>query len=129
MATGYLRQNATMLAMSVLLGSGTIAIAACTAPDPSTETAPDAEIVTLYVGPEKVDCVGVAPQECLLVRDSPDDEYEFFYSQINGFDYEPGYEYELLVQKTPVENPPADASSIEWTLIEVVSKTPVTSGS
>ena len=129
MATGYLRQNATMLAMSVLLGSGTIAIAACSAPDPSTETAPDAEIVTLYVGPEKVDCVGVAPQECLLVRDSPDDEYEFFYSQINGFDYEPGYEYELLVQKTPVENPPADASSIEWTLIEVVSKTPVTPAS
>ena len=129
MATGYLRQNATMLAMSVLLGSGTIAIAACTAPDPSTETAPDAEMVTLYVGPEKVDCVGVAPQECLLVRDSPDDEYEFFYSQINGFDYEPGYEYELLVQKTPVENPPADASSIEWTLIEVVSKTPVTPAS
>ena len=129
MATGYLRQNATMLAMSVLLGSGTIAIAACTAPDPSPETAPDAEIVTLYVGPEKVDCVGVAPQECLLVRDSPDDEYEFFYSQINGFDYEPGYEYELLVQKTPVENPPADASSIEWTLIEVVSKTPVTPAS
>ena len=129
MATGYLRQNATMLAMSVLLGSGTIAIAACSAPDPSTETAPDAEIVTLYVGPEKVDCVGVAPQECLLVRDSPDDEYEFFYSQINGFDYEPGYEYELLVQKTPVENPPADASSIKWTLIEVVSKTPVTPAS
>jgi hypothetical protein len=125
MATGSLRRNATILAMSVLLGSGTIAIAACTAPESTTETAPDAEIVTLYVGPEKVDCVGVAPQECLLVRDSPDEEYEFFYSQINGFDYEPGYEYELLVQKTPVENPPADASSIAWTLVEVVSQTPV----
>ena len=127
MATSYLRKNATILAMSVLLGSGTIVIAACTAPETSTETAPYAEVVTLYVGPEKVDCVGVAAQECLLVRDSPDDEYEFFYSQINGFDYEPGYEYELLVQKTPVENSPADASSIEWTLIEVVSKTPVIS--
>jgi hypothetical protein len=127
MATGSLRRNATILAMSVLLGSGTIAIAACTAPESTTEMTPDAEIVTLYVGPEKVDCVGVAPQECLLVRDSPDEEYEFFYSQINGFDYEPGYEYELLVQKTPVENPPADASSIAWTLVEVVSQTPVNS--
>ena len=92
------------VALSVLLGLGTGAIAACTAPEESADTTPDVEIVTLYVGPEKVDCVGVAPQQCLQVRYSPDDEYE------------------LLVEKTPVENPPADASSIEWTLVDVVSQ-------
>ena len=53
------------VALSVLLGLGTGAIAACTAPEESADTTPDVEIVTLYVGPEKVDCVGVAPQQCL----------------------------------------------------------------
>lgn len=31
------------------------------------QEATEGEIVRLYVGPEKVDCVGVAPQTCLLV--------------------------------------------------------------
>ena len=108
-----------------LLGLGS-AIAGCTAPpEDSAATLPDAEIVTLYVGPEVVECVGVAPQDCLQVRYAPEDEYQLFYSSIDEFTYEPGYDYELLVQKTPIENPPADASSIQWTLIEVVSQTPV----
>ncbi|MBE9138104.1 DUF4377 domain-containing protein [Nodosilinea sp. LEGE 07088] len=82
------------------------------------------EIVTLFVGPERVDCVGVAPQQCLQVRSTPDEDYQLFYSDIKGFEYVPGYDYELLVQKIPVENPPADASSIEWRLIDVVSQAP-----
>jgi len=112
------------LALTVLLGVGTMAIAACVAPENPAETAPAGEIVTLYVGPVTADCVGVAPQQCLQVRYDPADEYELFYSSINGFDFEPGYDYELLVQKTPIENPPADGSSIEWTLVEIVSQTP-----
>ncbi|WP_204141387.1 DUF4377 domain-containing protein [Halomicronema sp. CCY15110] len=115
------------LTLSVVLGGGTLAIAACTAPDPAAEMTPDVEIVTLYVGPETVDCVGVGPQTCLQVRYEPDGDYELFYSRIEGFEYAPGYAYELLVQKTPVENPPADGSSIEWMLVEVISQTPVTS--
>jgi heat shock protein HslJ len=80
---------------------------------------------TLFVGPELVDCTGVAPQKCMLVKDNPKDEYSFFYDQIEGFDYEEGYEYELVVQVEPVEDPPADASSLKWTLVNVVSKEPV----
>ena len=93
-----------------------------TSPDESTDAA--GEIVTLYVGPEQVDCVGVAPQTCLLVRESTEVDYSYFYDNIEGFEYEPGYNYELRVNKTPVENPPADGSSIRWTLIEVVGKEP-----
>ena len=83
------------------------------------------EIVTLFVGPETVDCVGVGPQTCLLVKENPDDEYMYFYDTIGGFQYEPGYEYELLVLVEPVENPPADASSLKYTLVAEVGKTPV----
>ncbi len=80
---------------------------------------------TVYVGAELVDCVGVAPQKCMLIKENPDDEYTFFYDQIQGFDYEEGYEYELVISEGRVENPPADASSLKWTLVSVESKEPV----
>ncbi len=80
---------------------------------------------TMYVGPETAECVGVAPQTCLQVKESPDAEYTLFYDSIEGFTYEPGYEYELRVRVETVENPPADGSSLRYILIEEVSKTPV----
>ena len=78
----------------------------------------------MYIGPELVDCVGVGPQKCMLVKTDADAEYTYFYDQIEGFDYEEGYAYELLVQVDPVENAPADASSLKYTLVEVVDKQP-----
>jgi len=79
--------------------------------------------MTVYVGPYQVDCVGVAPQKCLLVKEKPGDDWTMHYDPIQGFDYEPGYDYELRILEEKVENPPADASSLRWTLVEVVSKT------
>ncbi len=79
---------------------------------------------TLYVGPELVDCVGVGPMKCMLVKENPEDEYQFFYSEIEGFTFEPGFTYELRVLVEPVANAPADASSLKYTLIEVVSQEP-----
>ena len=84
----------------------------------------ESEVVTMYVGPELVDCVGEGPMLCMQVKYDPDEEWQLFYSQIEGFDFEPGYEYELLVQVDPVENPPAGGSSLRYTLVEEVSKTP-----
>lgn len=118
------RTRFSTLALTVWLGVGAMAIAACTVPEDTVETAPAGEIVTLFVGPETVDCVGVAPQQCLQVRYDPNDEYELFYSRISGFEFEPGYDYELVVQKTPITHPPADGSAIAWTLVEIVSQTP-----
>ncbi|MFN2277052.1 MAG: META domain-containing protein [Candidatus Promineifilaceae bacterium] len=81
-------------------------------------------IVTAWIGPELVDCVGVAPQQCMQVKTNPDDDYGLFYDQIDGFEFEEGYEYELQVLVEPVQNPAQDASALKFTLIEVVSKTP-----
>lgn len=41
---------------------------------------------------------------------------------INGFTYEEGYEYELLILKTYLSNPPMDGSSVTYTYIELLSK-------
>jgi heat shock protein HslJ len=92
---------------------------------PAAPAAPGAETMTLYVGPNRVPCMGVAPMVCYQVRETPDGEYTLFYDQIAGFEYEPGYEYELLVQRETRENVPADASAYVWTLLEEISKTPV----
>ncbi|MGB3701947.1 MAG: META domain-containing protein [Anaerolineales bacterium] len=87
--------------------------------------AAEGEQKTIYVGPELVDCVGVAPQKCMQVKENPEDEYILFYDQIEGFEYEEGFEYQLIISEEQVEDPPADASSIKWTLVSVESKEPV----
>lgn len=91
----------------------------------SVPIAEEAVEKTIYVGPKLVDCVGVTPQKCMLVKENPEDEYTLFYDQIEGFEYEEGFEYKLVIKEEQVENPPADASSIKWTLVSVESKEPI----
>ena len=78
----------------------------------------------LIVADHLENCIGVGPQSCMLVKENPEDEWTFFYDQIEGFEYEEGYTYELLVNQIPVENPAADASSIRYKLKNIISKTP-----
>lgn len=95
----------------------------CATPIETTDSTP---IVTktLYVAAETKTCTGVGEMECLLVKtDKNQAEWEYFYSNIQGFNYQKGYEFELLIQETKVENPPADASNIKYTLVEIISKT------
>lgn len=80
---------------------------------------------TLYINSELVDCEGVGPQKCMQMRRAPDEEWELFYNQIEGFTFEPGFTYELRVRVTPAADVPADASSLQYKLVEVVAKTPV----
>ncbi|ACB49473.1 unknown [Crocosphaera subtropica ATCC 51142] len=54
---------------------------------------------TVYISPETVDCIGVAPQQCLQIKENLEDNWTFFYSSIEGFDYEPGYFYELRISQ------------------------------
>ncbi|KVG34781.1 hypothetical protein WJ31_26725 [Burkholderia ubonensis] len=64
----------------------------------------------------------VAP--CLQVRDRPDGEWSLWYAGIEGFDFKPGFLYELQIDECKVARPPADGSSIRWVLKRVVSSTP-----
>jgi len=86
-----------------------------------------AKTVRYTVASQTGDCIGVAPQKCLLVKKGSDADWEFFYSHIEGFNYEPGYEYTLEVKEDKVENVPADGSSIRYVLVKEISKTPKTS--
>lgn len=87
-------------------------------------TGPESEQFTLYVAPHTVECTGEGVQQCLLVRRSVAAEWTNFYDAIEGFTYEPGFDWTLRVSSREVRNPPADGSSIAYRLITVLEKTP-----
>jgi len=76
----------------------------------------------LYVGSELVDCIGVAPQKCMLIKKNLDSEWEYFYDQIDGFEFQSGYEYKLKIKVKEIKNPPVDSSSLAYSLVEVLEK-------
>lgn len=85
------------------------------------------ETEQIIVASQQADCVGVVPQKCLLVKFSESTEWVFYYSGIDGFEYEPGFEYVLEVKKHTINEPAADQSSIRYELVKVVSKEAKTS--
>lgn len=80
-----------------------------------------------WVNDSKVECVGVAPMQCMQVKKAEnidEGDWQLFYFDIEGFNYEQGYLYKLIVEETeiPLEQVPADASSVKYRLIKVVEK-------
>lgn len=75
------------------------------------------------VASNTVDCTGIAPMKCLQVKEKESDNWGNFYSNIEGFTFEPGFEYVLRVRTEKSTNPPMDGSSIKYTLVKQVSKT------
>ena len=77
---------------------------------------------TVAVGPARVECYGIhGPWECTVV------DGEHFFEEIDGFEHEPGYEYRLRIERYNLwggREPPQDAPSHGYRLLEVISKTP-----
>ncbi len=77
------------------------------------------------VAPTKVDCVGVGKMKCLQVREAGG-KWMNFHSPIEGFDFQEGWRYRLQVAVAKVNNPPADGSSLRYSLVRILDKMPVT---
>ena len=105
------------------------AMAATAVSAPTTPAAPQMRVcagdmdvgcvVDVVVGPELVDCVGVAPMRCMVV------DGELFYGEIEGFEHEAGYRYRIRMERYDPwggEEPPADASARGYRLVEVLEK-------
>ena len=84
--------------------------------------ASSSNITRYVVASTEVDCMGVGPQKCMMVKKGGDDNWTLFYGRIEGFDYVPGYEYVLDVREENIENPPADGSSVKYILVKQISK-------
>lgn len=84
-------------------------------------------VKTIYIGSSVQPCTaGTMETECLQIKWTKDQSvWENFYGQIEGFDFEKGFEYELIVNEEKLENSPADASSFKYSLVKTVSKNKV----
>lgn len=66
---------------------------------------------------------GVVEQSCFLVKYSPEaSNWQYMYNSIEGFEYEPGYEYVLLVNRLELKNVPQDASRYVYRLKNILNK-------
>jgi len=80
------------------------------------------EPARLWIEPDLVDCQGEALQKCMRVATSEGGEYLNFYDQIDGFVFVEGTSYVIDVTIDEVDDPPADASSLRYTLVEIVEE-------
>ncbi|MFQ1996004.1 MULTISPECIES: DUF4377 domain-containing protein [Aeromonas] len=101
--------------MKPLLASAVLLLTAC-----QGTTVQQGE--TLYINSQLVDCVGVGPMQCMQVRSDEQQPWTLFYQNIEGFQFEPGYRYQLTVSKEQLTDVPADAPSLRYQLIKVVNK-------
>jgi len=115
-----MNRRVVMALLAPLVVSATV-LAGCSGSSDQADPA-SADVVRMWVGPERVECVGVAPMECLQVAYSEGGEPQLFYDAITGFEPEVGTSYVIDVQVTEVADPPADGSSLAYTLVSVVSE-------
>ena len=84
------------------------------------------EQITVYVSAETgmfYNVPNTSLEEGMMIRIDGEDNYICVaFNTIAGFTYEKGNEYELLVQKTKLANPPKDSGSIRYELIRIVSQ-------
>ncbi|MFK7860430.1 MAG: DUF4377 domain-containing protein [Granulosicoccus sp.] len=85
--------------------------------------------VRMLINHHKAGCQGLYYQTCLLTRESEQDSWSYFFGPIEDFEFEWGYQYELRVRVTEIDDPPEDASSRHYSLVEQVQKTKVDAGS
>ncbi|PFH29736.1 MULTISPECIES: DUF4377 domain-containing protein [Burkholderia] len=120
------RNTRTLLGAAVIAGSTLLAGCQTDAVATDARAARPADgrpvTKTVYVAPQPARCTGVAPMDCLQVRSSPAEPWSLWYAGIEGFAYQPGYQYVLEVDEYRVAQPPADGSSIRWVLKRVVER-------
>ncbi|NVK48744.1 MAG: DUF4377 domain-containing protein [Cyclobacteriaceae bacterium] len=94
----------------------------------SCQSKPEGLVETWWINSSRVDCVGVGPQTCFQIyrgENLDSKNWELFYDQIEGFDFEPGNIYKIKVEiMDKVGEIPADASSKSYKMLEVLSMEP-----
>jgi hypothetical protein len=58
----------------------------------------------------------------IQVKENPSDPFRILGQEIEGFNYEEGFEYTILVKEYVLEDPPMDASNLRYVLKRIKSK-------
>lgn len=83
------------------------------------------EVVTMVVSHEisaVYDMEGIPSEGMMVKEDGKKDWNPMYLWEIEGFEYVRGFEYHLKVEKTHLVDPPQDASSVKYKLIEILSE-------
>jgi heat shock protein HslJ len=80
----------------------------------------------LIVAPAPVACAGDPAATCLSVSEPNGDSWLMRFDEIEGFAYEPGFTYEVLVEEPPLKDELAVVPRLR--LVRVVSRQPVAGG-
>lgn len=84
----------------------------------------ESEILTMRVNHYKTTGIGEGLFLTLLVQENDNigsDNWTRLYTTIKGFNYQPGFIYDIKVSIDQIDNPPADGSSLQYTLQEIIS--------
>jgi heat shock protein HslJ len=76
----------------------------------------------LTIAPDPVPCGDGTPGSCLSVTDANGDQWITGQNEIEGFTYQPGFRYELLVEEASADTEMEDPTPPRLRLIEVVSR-------
>jgi heat shock protein HslJ len=76
----------------------------------------------LIIAPAPVACAGDPPETCLSASEPSGDKWLMRFDEIEGFAYEPGFTYEVLVEEPPLSQEQAVVPRLR--LVRVVSKEP-----
>ena len=99
----------------------------CSAFARSASIEPEITFTLIRVNSYTETCQGLVEQQCLLVQEGSaidSDNWSCFYFEIEGFDYEAGFLYDLELHISECPKPlAADASSLRYVLVKVISKT------
>ena len=97
-------------------------LASCSSDDDNEDKV---EQVTLYVSAETGTYQNVPDNnyvEGMLIKEKDAANWECVsFMEITGFTYERGHEYELLVKRTTLANPPQDSGKYRYELVRIVS--------
>lgn len=100
-------------------------VAGCGGPvEPEPDESEYLEVLVVSVGPTLAKCYGVGLRSCMVVDGG------LFYDGIEGFTFEPGYDYRLRIGKYDPwggEEPPQDAGLYAYRLLERLEQTPAPS--
>lgn len=81
-------------------------------------------VVTLEVAAKRRTCTAMIEMQCLMVREAvmgqPKQKWIPLFQEITGFEPVKGVRYVVRVRKEKIENPPADASDTNYTLLRVL---------
>ena len=89
----------------------------------------DEDLETLTIGPYTQTCQGFIEQTCFLEYNDDSRQWEFFYEEIQGFDFEPGFLYTLEARLEDRGTDIQDVGRYAYHLVDVLSKREVSEGS